>query len=85
VSKLKDEVFVFQSFLKARLRFPLHKTIVSIFKMFSIYLYQLTPNTIVCLRVFLSRSCGAKALSLVPKLFAKPFVRTMNCALDEGN
>jgi hypothetical protein len=42
-----DEVVVFRSFLKAELRFPLHKMIVFVFKRFNIYLHQLTLNVIV--------------------------------------
>jgi hypothetical protein len=49
----EDEVVVFQSFMKAGLRFPLHKTIVAVLKMFSIYLHQLTPNAIVHLEIFI--------------------------------
>jgi hypothetical protein len=49
----EDEVVVFQSFLKAGLRFPLHKTIVTVLKRFNIYLHQLTPNAIVCLEIFI--------------------------------
>jgi hypothetical protein len=40
----EDEVVVFRSFLKAGLRFPLHKTVVAVLKRFNIYLHQLTPN-----------------------------------------
>jgi predicted LPLAT superfamily acyltransferase len=43
----EDKVVVFQSFLKADLRFPLHKMIVAMLKRFNIYLHQLTPNAIV--------------------------------------
>jgi hypothetical protein len=39
----KDEVVIFQSFLRAGLRFPLHKMIVDILKRFNIYLHQITP------------------------------------------
>jgi hypothetical protein len=54
VPKLKeDKVVVFQSFLKAGLRFPLHKLVVAILKRFNIYLHQLTPNAILCLGIFI--------------------------------
>jgi hypothetical protein len=54
VSKLKeDEVVVFRSFLKAELRFPLHKTVVAVLERFNIYLHQLTLNAIVCLGIFI--------------------------------
>jgi hypothetical protein len=49
----EDEVVVFWSFLKADLRFPLHKTIVAVLKRFNIYLHQLTPNAIECLEIFI--------------------------------
>jgi hypothetical protein len=38
-----DEVVVFKSFMKAGLRFPLHKMLVEVLKTFEIYLHQLTP------------------------------------------
>jgi hypothetical protein len=54
VSKPKeDNVVVCRSFLKAGLRFPLHKVIVAILKRFNIYLHQLTPNAIVRLGFFI--------------------------------
>jgi hypothetical protein len=54
VSSLRaDEVVVFQCFLKAGLRFPLHKTVVAVLKRFNIYLHRLTPNAIVCLGIFI--------------------------------
>jgi hypothetical protein len=49
----EDEVVVFRSFLRAGLRFPLHKAIIVVLKRFNIYLHQLTPNAIVCLGVFI--------------------------------
>jgi hypothetical protein len=49
----KDEVVVFKSFFKAGLRFPLNKMIADVLKKFEIYLHQLTPNTIVRLRVYI--------------------------------
>jgi hypothetical protein len=39
-----DEVVVFKSFMKAGLRFPLHKMLVEVLKTFEIYLHQLTPK-----------------------------------------
>jgi hypothetical protein len=49
----EDEVIMFWSFLKAGLRFPLHKTTVAMLKRFNIYLHQLTLNTIVRLGIFI--------------------------------
>jgi hypothetical protein len=49
----EDEVVIFRCFLKARLRFPLNKTVVAVLKRFNIYLHQLTPNAIVHLGIFI--------------------------------
>jgi hypothetical protein len=49
----EDEVVVFKSFFRAGLRFPLNDMIGEVLKNFEIYLYQLTPNAIVRLSVFL--------------------------------
>jgi hypothetical protein len=38
-----DEVIIFKSFMKAGLRFPLHKMLVEMLKTFEIYLHRLTP------------------------------------------
>jgi hypothetical protein len=58
----KDEVVVFRSFLKAGLRFPLHKMLVEVLKKFDIYLHQLTPNAFVGLGIFIGvvRSQGVE-------------------------
>jgi hypothetical protein len=42
-----DEVFVFKSFMKAGLRFPLHKMLVEVLKRFEIYLHELTPEDLI--------------------------------------
>jgi hypothetical protein len=42
-----DEVVVFRSFMKAGLRFPLHKMLVGVFKTFEIYLHQITPEALI--------------------------------------
>jgi hypothetical protein len=49
----KDEVVVFKSFFKARLRFPLHGMIADVLERFGIHLHQLTPNAIVRLSVYI--------------------------------
>jgi hypothetical protein len=49
----KDEVIIFKSFFRVRLRFPLNEMIGVVLKKFEIYLHQLTPNTIVRLNVFI--------------------------------
>jgi hypothetical protein len=48
-----DEVVVFRSFFRARLRFPLNEMIGEVLKNFEIYLHQLTPNANVRLSVFI--------------------------------
>jgi hypothetical protein len=48
-----DEVVFFKSFMKARLRFPLHKMLVEVLKMFEIYLHQLTPEALITVGVFI--------------------------------
>jgi hypothetical protein len=59
----EDEVVVFKSFFKAGLRLPLNKMIVVVSKKFGIYHYQLTPNAIVRLSVYIwaLRSQGVEA------------------------
>jgi hypothetical protein len=49
----KDEIVIFKSFLKAGLRFPLNRMISDVLKQFGIYFYQLTPNAIVRLSVYI--------------------------------
>jgi hypothetical protein len=48
-----DEVVVFKSFFRARLRFPLYEMTDEVLKKFEIYLHQLTPNAIVRLSVYI--------------------------------
>jgi hypothetical protein len=48
-----DEVVVFESFMKAGLRFPLHKMLVKVLKIFEIYLHQLTPDALIKVGVFI--------------------------------
>jgi hypothetical protein len=48
-----DEVVVFKSFLKAGLRFPLHKMLAEVLKTFEIYLHQLTPEALIKVGVFI--------------------------------
>jgi hypothetical protein len=49
-----DEVVVFKSFMKAGLRFPLHKMLVEVLNTFEIYLHQLTPKALIKVGVFIS-------------------------------
>jgi len=49
----EDEVVVFKSFFRARLRFPLYEMIGEVLKKFEIYLHQITPNAIVRLSMYI--------------------------------
>ena len=42
-----DEIVIFKSFMKAELRFPLHRMLVEVLKTFEIYLHQLTPEALI--------------------------------------
>jgi hypothetical protein len=48
----ENEVVIFQSFFKARLRFPLSRFVVEVLKTFQIFLYQLTLEAILRMGVF---------------------------------
>jgi hypothetical protein len=48
----ENEVVIFRSFLKARLRFPLSSFVVEILKIFEIYLHQLTLEAIIRMGIF---------------------------------
>jgi hypothetical protein len=50
-----DEMVVFKSFMKARLRFPLHKMLVGVLKRFKIYLHQLTVEALIKLEFLFGR------------------------------
>jgi hypothetical protein len=66
-----DVVVVFKNFMKAGLRFPLHKMLVEGLNTFKIYLHQLTPEAFIKVEVFIwamrsqegySRMLGASAI-----------------------
>jgi hypothetical protein len=48
----ENEVVIFRSFLKARLRFPLSSFVVEVLKTFEIYLHQLIPEAIIRMNIF---------------------------------
>ena len=48
-----DEVVVYKSFFRARLRFPLNEMFGEVLNNFEIFLHQLTPNAIVRLSIFI--------------------------------
>jgi hypothetical protein len=56
----ENEVVIFQSFLKAGLRFPLSSFVVEVLKTFKIYLHQLIPEAIIRMNIFVwaARSQG---------------------------
>jgi hypothetical protein len=48
----ENEVVIFRSFFKSRLRFPLSRFVVEVLKTFQIFLHQLTPEAILRMGVF---------------------------------
>jgi hypothetical protein len=48
-----NEVVVFRSFMKSRLRFPLHKMLVKVLKTFEMYLHQLIHEALIKVGVFI--------------------------------
>jgi hypothetical protein len=65
----KDEVVFFRSFMKAGLRFPLHKFLVEVLKKFKIFLHQLTPYALIKVRIFIW-AIRSQGLELDPNFFA---------------
>jgi hypothetical protein len=49
----EDEVVVYRSFMKARLRFPLSRFLIEVLKTFEIFLHQITPEAIIRMGVFI--------------------------------
>jgi hypothetical protein len=49
----ENEVVIFRSFFKARLRFPLSRFVVKVLKTFQMFLHQLTPKAILGMGVFI--------------------------------
>jgi hypothetical protein len=54
-----DEVVVFRDLFAASLRFPLDPMVVESFQLFNVFLHQMTPNSIVRMRMYmwLAKSC----------------------------
>jgi hypothetical protein len=48
----ENEVVIYRSFFKAGLRFPLSKFVVEVLKMYQIFLYQITPEAIMRMGIF---------------------------------
>jgi hypothetical protein len=42
----ENEVVIFRSFFKARLRFPLSRFVVEVLKIYQVYLHQITPEAL---------------------------------------
>jgi hypothetical protein len=66
----ENEVVIFRSFFKARLRFPLSSFVVEVLKIYEIYLHQITPEAIVRMGVFV---WAARSQGLEPN--AKKFMQ----------
>jgi hypothetical protein len=50
----ENEVVIYRSFFKARLRFPLSKFVVEVLKTYQIFLHQITPEAIIRMGIFVS-------------------------------
>jgi hypothetical protein len=48
----KNEVVIYRSFFKARLRFPLSKFVVEVLKIYHIFLHQITPEAVIRMEIF---------------------------------
>jgi hypothetical protein len=48
-----DEVVVFHDFFITGLRFPLNPVVVDIFRLFTVYLHQMTPTSLIRLNLFM--------------------------------
>jgi hypothetical protein len=48
----ENEVFIYRSFLKAGLRFPLSKFVVEVLKIYQIFLHQITLEAIIRMGIF---------------------------------
>jgi hypothetical protein len=48
----ENEVFIYQSFLKAGLQFPLSKFVVEVLKIYQTFLHQMTPEAIIRMGIF---------------------------------
>jgi hypothetical protein len=64
----ENEVVIYRSFLMAGLRFPLSKFVVEVLKIFQIFLYQITPEAIIRMGVFVL-AVRSQGLELSAKCF----------------
>jgi hypothetical protein len=49
----ENEVVIYRSFFKARLRFPLSRFVVEVLKIYEIFLHQITPEAIIRMGIFI--------------------------------
>jgi hypothetical protein len=49
----ENEVVIFRSFFKARLRFPLSRFVVEVLKIYQIFLHQITPEAVIRMGIFI--------------------------------
>jgi hypothetical protein len=64
----ENEVVIFRSFFKARLRFPLSKFVVEVLKTYQIFLHQITPEAIIRMGIFVW-AVKSQGLELSAKCF----------------
>jgi hypothetical protein len=48
----ENEVVIYRSFFKVRLRFPLSRFVVEVLKIYQIFLHQITPEAIIRMGIF---------------------------------
>jgi hypothetical protein len=72
----ENEVFIYRSFLKAGLRFPLSKFVVEVLKIYQIFLHQITPEAIIRMSIFClgCKESGARAKREVLLQYARAFI-----------
>jgi hypothetical protein len=59
----ENEVVIYRSFFKARLRFPLSRFVVEVLKTYQIFLHQITPEAIIRMGIFV---WAVRSQGLVP-------------------
>jgi hypothetical protein len=64
----ENEVVIYRSFFKARLRFPLSKFVVEVLKIYQIFLHQITPKAIIRMGIFVW-AVRSQGLELSAKCF----------------
>jgi hypothetical protein len=59
----ENEVVIYRSFFKARLRFPLSRFVVEVLKTYQIFLHQITPEASIRMGIFV---WAVRSQGLVP-------------------